>query len=301
MLAVEAVGLTKHFGSVVALRDCDLKLPAQKVIGVVGPNGAGKTTLLQLATGLRYPSNGSISVLGRSPRANLADLLPRVGFVAQDRPLYGDLTVAETLELGRRLNASWDHSYALARVQRFRLPLDARVRRLSTGQRAQVALTLAIGKRPELLLLDEPVANLDPLARLELLEELMAAVADSGTTMIMSANAIADIDRVCDYLVILLHGKVRLAGDIEEIATQHRFVSGPREVSFGDAWEVIDLRLAERQGTWLLRAARPTEPIPSTDGTVVRAATLEEIVLAYLRAGIGVGAESILIPETGSK
>ncbi|MDQ2915538.1 MAG: ABC transporter ATP-binding protein [Chloroflexota bacterium] len=285
MLAVKAIGLTKHFGRSVALQDCDLDLPAQKVIGVVGPNGAGKTTLLQLAAGLRYPTSGSMIVLDRSPRANASDLLPRLAFIAQDRPLYGDLTVAETLEMGRQLNVRWDHAYALARVERFRVGLDTRVRSLSTGQRAQVAVALALAKRPELVLLDEPVANLDPLARLELLEELMAAVADGGMTMVMSANAIADIDRVCDYLVILLDGKVRLTGDIEEITAQHRFVSGPREHSFGDAWEIVDARQAERQGTWLLRALGPTEPIPSSDGTVARPATLEEIVLAYLRAG----------------
>ena len=290
MLAVKAIGLTKHFGRSVALQDCNLDLPAQKVIGVVGPNGAGKTTLLQLAAGLRYPTSGSMIVLDRSPRANAADLLPRLAFIAQDRPLYGDLTVAETLEMGRQLNVRWDHAYALARVKRFRVGLDTRVRSLSTGQRAQVAVALALAKRPELVLLDEPVANLDPLARLELLEELMAAVADGGMTMVMSANAIADIDRVCDYLVMLLDGKVRLTGDIEEITAQHRFVSGPRERSFGDAWEIVDARQAERQGSWLLRAHGPTEPIPSSDGTVARPATLEEIVLAYLRAGTEVAA-----------
>ncbi len=288
MLAVKAVGLTKHFGRSVALQDCDLDLPAQRVIGVVGPNGAGKTTLLQLAAGLRYPTSGSMVVLDRSPRADAADLLPRLAFIAQDRPLYGDLTVAETLELGRQLNVRWDPAYARARVQRFRIGLDARVRGLSTGQRAQVAVAVALAKRPELVLLDEPVANLDPLARLELLEELMAAVAEGGMTMIMSANAIADIDRVCDYLVILLDGKVRLAGDIEEITAQHRFVSGPRELSFGDAWETVDARAAERQGTWILRAVMPAEPIASNDGTVVRPASLEEIVLAYLRARVEV-------------
>ena len=284
-VAVEATGLSKHFGRFVALRDCDLSLPAHKVIGLVGPNGAGKTTLLQLASGLRYPTTGSINVLGRSPREDAAALLPHVGFVAQERPLYGDFTVEETLELARRLNTSWDHAYALARVRRFRLPLDARIRRLSTGQRAQVALALAVGKRPELLLLDEPVANLDPLARLELLEELMATVADGATSVVMSANALADVERVCEYMVILLDGQVRLAGDIEDLAAQHTFVSGPRErPPFGGGWEVIDERHAERQGTWLLRSAGGTPPIDGGDGTVARQATLEEIVLAYLRS-----------------
>jgi ABC-2 type transport system ATP-binding protein len=282
---LEATGLTKRFGKFQALRGCDLSLPAQKVIGLVGPNGAGKTTLLQLASGLRYPTSGSISVLGRSPRDDAAALLPHVGFVAQERPLYGDFTVEETLELARRLNPTWDHAYALARVQRFRLPLDARVRRLSTGQRAQVALAVAVGKRPELLLLDEPVANLDPLARLELLEELMATVADGATSVVLSANALADVERVCEYVVILVSGQVRLAGDLDELTAQHTFVSGPIDrPPFGDGWQVINERHAERQGTWLLRSNGATPPIDSGDGTQARDATLEEIVLAYLRS-----------------
>ena len=282
---LEANSLTKRFGKFQALRGCDLSLPAQKVIGLVGPNGAGKTTLLQLASGLRYPTSGSISVLGRSPRDDAAALLPHIGFVAQERPLYGDFTVEETLELARRLNPLWDHAYALARVRRFRLPLDARIRRLSTGQRAQVALALAVGKRPELLLLDEPVANLDPLARLELLEELMATVADGGTSVVLSANALADVERVCEYVVILVDGRVRLAGDLDELTSRHTFVSGPIErPPFGDRWQVINERHAERQGTWLLRSVDATPPIDSSDGTQARNATLEEIVLAYLRS-----------------
>jgi ABC-2 type transport system ATP-binding protein len=284
-VVLEAAGLTKRFGRFAALRGCDLSLPAQKVIGLVGPNGAGKTTLLQLASGLRYPTSGSISVLGRSPRHAAAALLPRIGFVAQERPLYGDFTVGEALELARRLNPTWDQAYALARVQRFRLPLDARVRRLSTGQRAQVALALAVGKRPELLLLDEPVANLDPLARLELLEELMATVADGGTSVVLSANALADVERVCEYVVILLDGQVRLAGDLEQLTAQHTFVIGPiQRPPFGDGWQVINERRAERQGTWLLRSIAASPPIDTSDGTQARNATLEEIVLAYLRS-----------------
>lgn len=293
-VVLEAIGLTKRFNAFSALRDCDLALPAHRVIGIVGPNGAGKTTLLQLAVGLRSPTAGSIRVLGRSPQGELAELLPHVGFVAQDRPLYGDLTVQETLELARQLNGGWDRAYALARIERFRIPLDARVRRLSTGQRAQVALTLAIGKRPELLILDEPVANLDPLARLELLEELMAAVADDEVTVVMSANALADVERVCDHVVILLDGRVRLAGDAELLASQHVFVSGRRDrAPFGGEWQVIDERHAERQGTWLLCSTPGARPIEMGDGTTARQATLEEIVLAYLRsAGTGTGGRS---------
>lgn len=288
---LEAAGLTKRYGAFAALRDCHLALPARRVIGLVGPNGAGKTTLLQLAAGLRKPTAGSLTVLGRSPWPASAASLAEVGFVAQERPLYGDLTVDETLELGRRLNDAWDHAYAAARLRRFRIPSAARVRRLSTGQRAQVSLALALAKHPRLLLLDEPVANLDPLARLELLEELMAAVADGGPSVVMSANALADVERVCEHVVLLVDGRVRLAGDLEDLVSQHVFVSGPRgRAPFGDEWEVIDQRTAERQATWLLRGGG-APPIAAGNGTVARQATLEEIVLAYLRAA-GTGARS---------
>ncbi len=289
-VALEASALTKRFGRFTALSSCDLRVPAGKVVGIVGPNGAGKTTLLQLAVGLRRPTSGSVTVLGRTPGPDAADLLAEIGFVAQDRPLYGDLTVAETLELGRRLNPTWDHAYVLARVERFRIPLDRRVRALSTGQRAQVALALAIGKRPRLLLLDEPVANLDPLARLELLEELMATVADEGTTVVLSANALADVERVCEHVVILVDGRIRVADDIETLRARHFFVSGPPDLRFGEGWEVIDERRAERQANWIVRGG-DAPPMASRNGTIARQATLEEIVLAYLRSA-GTGART---------
>src|SRR5207247_533463 len=220
-----------------ALRGCDLLLAGGKVTGLVGPNGAGKTTLLQIAVGLHRPTAGRIRGLGLDPWREGVALLSRVGFVAQDRPLHPGFTVAETLEIGRRLNPRWDHAYALARVKHFGLPLDRPVRSLSTGQRAQVALTLALGKRPEVLLLDEPVANLDPVARLELLEELMGVVAEDGPSVILSSNVPAD-------------------------------------------GEVIEVRHADRQTTLLLRG----HAAPSEDGTEVRPATLEEIVVGYLRS-----------------
>jgi ABC-2 type transport system ATP-binding protein len=204
-----------------------------------------------------------------------------VGFVAQDRPLHPGFTVAETLEIGRRLNPRWDHAYALARVKHFGLPLDRPVRSLSTGQRAQVALTLALGKRPEVLLLDEPVANLDPVARLELLEELMGVVAEDGPSVILSSNVLADVERVCEHVVILIDGRVRISGDADELVRSHVLVSGPRRAGKDRAdGEVIEVRHADRQTTLLLRG----HAAPSDDGTEVRPATLEEIVVGYLRS-----------------
>jgi ABC-2 type transport system ATP-binding protein len=283
---LEASSLTKRFGKVAALRDCDVALPSGKVIGLVGPNGAGKTTLLQIAVGLRTPTTGAIRVLGLSPAVDTLALLSRVGYVAQDRPLYRDLTAAETVALGRRLNGRWDHAYALARLARFRIPLDRAMRSLSTGQQAQVALTLALSKRPELLLLDEPVANLDPVARLELLEELMGAVAEDGPSVVLSSNVLADVERICEHVAILVDGRIRIAGDIEELERTHFVVIGPRRAETAPLGEeIIEMREAERQLVRLVRGAlRPSE---NRDGTVTRPATLEELVLGYLRSASG--------------
>jgi ABC-2 type transport system ATP-binding protein len=281
---VETAGLTKRFGRASALDHCDLALPEQKVIGIVGPNGAGKTTLLHLAIGLRRPTSGSIRVLGTTPTENDPAWLARIGFVAQDRPLYADFTVAETLELARRLNVRWDHAYAVRRVERFRLPAHSRVRGLSTGQRAQLALAVALGKRPELLLLDEPAANLDPLARVELLEELMSTVADGRVTIVMSANVLADIEGVCEHIVMLVDGRVQIAGDIDDLIAQHAVILGPRRPDPIDpSWRVIEARLAERQGTWIVRRNGQPIAVTAIEGVVTRAPTLEEIVVAYLR------------------
>ncbi|MEK6206993.1 MAG: ABC transporter ATP-binding protein [Chloroflexota bacterium] len=281
-VVLETSGLTKRYGRTEALRGCDLSLTGGKVTGLVGPNGAGKTTLLQIAVGLHRPTSGRIRVLELDPSRDAVSLLSRIGFVAQDRPLHLGFTVGETLEIGRRLNPRWDHAYALARVKHFGLPLDRHVRSLSAGQRAQVALTLALGKRPEVLLLDEPVANLDPVARLELLEELMGVVAEDGPSVILSSNVLADVERICEHVVILVGGRVRISGDTDDLVRSHVLVSGPRRAAgeHVDNGEVIEVRQAERQTTRLLRGTAA----PSDDGTVVRPATLEEIVVGYLRS-----------------
>jgi ABC-2 type transport system ATP-binding protein len=280
---LEATALRKNFGRTTALRDCDLALPTGKVTGLVGPNGAGKTTLLQLAVGLRRPTSGAIRVLGYVPADDTIALLGRVAYVGQDRPLYPDLTVAETLELGRRLNRRWDHGYAKARLARVRIPLDRGIRWLSTGQHAQVALTLALGKRPEFLVLDEPVANLDPVARLEMLEELMGAVAEDGLSVVLSSNVLADVERVCEHVAILVDGRIRVAGDIDELERSHFMIIGPRKENAAVAGEdTVETREAERQTVRLVRGdARPTA---DSDGTITRSATLEEVVLGYLRS-----------------
>jgi ABC-2 type transport system ATP-binding protein len=285
---VETTHLTKRYGSVTALDECNVALPRGKVTGLVGPNGAGKTTLLHIAVGLLQPTAGAATVFGHDSTRGIGQILPRVGFVAQDRPLYRELTVAEMLELGRKLNDRWDAAFARARVERFGLPASRKIRTLSTGQRAQVALSLALGKRPELLLLDEPVANLDPVARLALLEELMSVVAVDGTTIVFSANALADVERVCEHIVILVNGRPRLAGDTEELIDSHVIAIGrPSDALSAADGEVIEARHADRQTIRLLRGPGPSLV---DNGTIVRPATLEEIVLGYMRPAMEVAA-----------
>jgi ABC-2 type transport system ATP-binding protein len=281
MSAISTQGLGKRYGSKWALEDCTIEVPEGSVTALVGPNGAGKTTLLQLAVGLTRPSAGDATVLGLSPRDPA--LLARVGFVGQEHPLHRGFTVAETLKLGRKLNPGWDDALAHERVQRLDLPLDRTVGRLSGGQRAQVALTVALAKRPELLLLDEPVASLDPLARREFLNGLMEAVSETGLTVILSSHIVAELERVCDHLVILAQARAELAGPIDEIVASHRLLTGPRTDAGAVArvHDVIRERHTERQTTLLVRA----------DGHVYDAdwelheVDLEEIVLAYLGYG----------------
>jgi ABC-2 type transport system ATP-binding protein len=279
-LAIEAGGLGKRYGAKWALRDCTLEVPVGSVTALVGPNGAGKTTLLQLAVGLSAPSVGAVRVLGLSPRAESAALLPRLGFVAQEHPLYRGLTVAETLKLGRKLNPSWDEAVARERVDQLGLPLAQKAGKLSGGQQAQLALTLALAKRPELLVLDEPVASLDPLARREFLQTTMQAAVETGMTVILSSHIVADLERVCDHLIILSQAATQLVGPIDEVVASHRLLTGPRSdpADVARVHQVIRERHTERQTTLLVRA----------NGHVydscweLHEVDLEEIVLAYL-------------------
>ena len=281
--ALEAAGLGKRYGSKWALRDCALEIPSGSVTALVGPNGAGKTTLLQLAVGLSRPSAGSVSVLGHSPLTDAQSLLPRIGFVAQEHPLYRGFTVSDTLKLGRKLNPSWDESAALARIEHLGLPLGQKVGKLSGGQQAQIALTLALAKRPEVLLLDEPVASLDPLARREFLQSVMEAVAETGMTVILSSHIVADLERVCDHLVILSQARTQLVGPIDEIVASHRLLTGPRTdpASIERVHDVIRESHTERQTTLLVRANGHVYD----SNWQLHEVDLEEIVLAYLGYG----------------
>jgi ABC-2 type transport system ATP-binding protein len=278
--ALETNGLGRRYGSQWALRDCTLEIPRGSVTALVGPNGAGKTTLLRLAVGLTRPTAGSVRVLGLDPHADAAEALPRVGFLAQEHPLFGGFTVEEMLRVGRELNPAWDDAAARARIGELDLPLRKKVRSLSGGQRAQVALTLALAKRPELLLLDEPVASLDPLARREFMQSVLEAVAERELTVVLSSHILADLERVCDHLVILAAGRTQLAGPIEEIVAAHRLLTGPRD----SAEEVLRMHEVIRES----HAERQTSLVVRANGHVydsrwtVHELGLEEIVLAYL-------------------
>jgi ABC-2 type transport system ATP-binding protein len=278
--AISTSTLGKRYGRHWALRDCTLEIPVGSVTALVGPNGAGKTTLLQVASGLSAPSAGAVRMLGHDPRREANVVLPRLGFVAQEHPLYRGLTVGETLWLGRRMNPIWDDQQALVRIQRLGLSLRQKVGKLSGGQQAQVALTLALAKRPDVLLLDEPIASLDPLARRDFLHTVIDAVADTGMTVMLSSHIITDLERICDYLVILATGGVQLAGTVEETLASHRLLTGPRSDTAAVATTLKIIRESHtgRQSTLLVRA-----------GTHILDARwqqheldLEEIVLAYL-------------------
>jgi ABC-2 type transport system ATP-binding protein len=228
--------------------------------------------------GLIRPTAGTVEVLGGSPSSR--DVLPRIGFVAQDHPLYRNLSIAETLALGRRLNARWDEQVALARIERLGLTLSQKVGKLSGGQQAQIALTLALAKQPQLLVLDEPVASLDPLARREFLNAVLEAVAESDMTVVLSSHIVAELERVCDHLITLTGGTTQLSGSIAEIVASHRVLIGPRTETSTVArmHDVVRESHTERQTTLLVRA----------NGHVYDASwdqheiDLEEIVLAYL-------------------
>ena len=201
--AISTEALGKRYRRRWALSECSLSIPTGRVVGLVGPNGAGKTTLLHLAAGLMPATTGTVRVLGATPGLS-ADELGRVGFVAQETPTYAALTVADHLAMGAWLNPRWDADHAARRLEALGIDRRQRAGKLSGGQRAQLALTIAIAKRPELLLLDEPVASLDPLARREFLQGLMEVVVEESMSVVLSSHLVADLERVCDYVVVLV-------------------------------------------------------------------------------------------------
>ncbi|MER7823696.1 ABC transporter ATP-binding protein [Streptomyces sp. NPDC096097] len=276
---MEARALGKRYGRKEALSDCTLSVPSGRVVGLVGPNGAGKSTLLQLACGLIAPTSGSIEVLGGRPASGPGQLA-KVGFVAQDTPTYAGLSIADHLRLGARLNPGWDAQLAEERIRQLDLDPAQKAGKLSGGQRAQVALTLAVAKRPELLILDEPVAALDPLARREFLQSLMEVVAEHGTTVVLSSHLVSDLERVCDHLISLVASRVQLSGDVDDLlATHFRLTTARREAAtLPQGMEVVLETHTERQSTFIVRSDEPVQD-PSW---VLEPLNLEDLVLTYM-------------------
>lgn len=281
---------TRARGVVWALRQCDLTLPAGRVAALVGPNGAGKSTLMRIAAGIVRPTAGEVRIFGEPPGAGGTHA--RLAFVAQDKPLYRGFTVAELLRAGAELNSHWDAAYARRLVREAGVPLEARAATLSGGQRTRVALALALGRRPDLVLLDEPLADLDPLARREVMGCLLAEVAEHGLTVLLSSHVLAELDGVCDYLLLLADGWVHLAGDVENLLAQHQLLIGPAalladsapascaELSPFPAEAVVERRVTGRQASVMLR----TPWSGGADGWTRVEPSLEELTLAYLRA-----------------
>ncbi|MEJ2856897.1 MULTISPECIES: ABC transporter ATP-binding protein [unclassified Saccharothrix] len=279
MTALRAQGLGKKYKSKWALTHCTLDIPAGHVTGLVGPNGAGKSTLLNLASGMLEPTTGTIEVCGGVPGSGPAQLA-KVGYVAQNTPVYAGLTVEEHLRLGAHLNPGWDAALARKRVERIGLDPRQAAGKLSGGQRAQLALTLGIAKRPELLLLDEPVAALDPLARREFLKDLMESVAEHGLSVVMSSHLVADLERVCDHLVVLVASQVRLEGEVEHLLATHHRLTGPRRDldTLPSDQHVVSAEHTDRQTTAVVRTDGPIlDPAWSVGGL-----SLEDLVLEYM-------------------
>jgi ABC-2 type transport system ATP-binding protein len=277
---IEARGLGKRYRGSWALSDCTLSMPAGHVVGLVGPNGAGKTTLLNLAVGLLAPTTGTIEVLGDRPASSAAQLA-KVGYVAQDPPIYAALSIAEHLTYGAHLNATWDGRYAANRIAQLGLDPGQRAGKLSGGQRAQVALTLAIAKRPELLILDEPVASLDPLARRDFLNDLIDAVTDHQMSVVLSSHLVTNLQRVCDHLIVLSGGRIQISGEISHLLATHQILTSDTfpPTPTGRDWHVITTEHTDTHTTLVLHADHPIRD-PAWTPTPI---SLEDLVLAYMR------------------
>jgi ABC-2 type transport system ATP-binding protein len=282
MNVIETSGLGKRYGDTWALRDCTLAIPAGHLAALVGPNGAGKTTLMNMAVGLAVPSAGTATVLGGVSTGSPA-ALDGIAFVAQDAPVYKNLSAADMLHLTRNLNRRFDLQYARARLTELEIPLKKRAGKLSGGQQAQLALTLALARHPRLLVLDEPLAMLDPLARQDFMATVLTAMTD-GVSVLLSSHALAELERVADYLIVLSRGHVQVAGEVEDLLARHRVLTGPAaEVDgYASQWSVVQGARAAAQAHLLVRTSDPAAPVPP--GWEAHTVTLEELVMAYLRA-----------------
>jgi ABC-2 type transport system ATP-binding protein len=279
---IETHALAKSYGQKRALHDCTLTIPEGHIVALVGPNGAGKTTFLNLVVGLAVPTSGAVTVLGGRPAGSLA-ALDGIAFVAQNTPLYKNLSARDLLHETRNLNRRFDQDYAERRLDELGIPLRQKAGEMSGGQQAQLALTLALARLPQLLVLDEPLANLDPIAREDFMATVMRAATEDGVSVLLSSHVLAELERVADYLVLVTHGDIQLAGEVEDLLATHRMLSGPAADSerLGQQWDVVHANRSANQGLLLVRGDGTNNPVPA--GWEERAVTLEELTMAYLR------------------
>ena len=277
--AIETVDLGKRYGATWALQDCTVQVPKGRVSALVGPNGAGKTTLLRLLVGLACPTSGRAEILGLAPGSS-EEFLARIGYLAQEVPLYRRLSGEDHLAIGAHLNRHWDASGARERLAALRVPMDRPIATLSGGQRAQVALGLALAKRPQVLLLDEPVAALDPLARRDFLASLSEAVAEGDLSVMLSSHLLHDLERVCDHVILLASSRTQICDDIDTVLASHRMLLGPRRTGPDTErnFDVLKVTHTANQTRLLVRLDGPVLD-PAWEVSEV---SLEEIVLAYM-------------------
>ncbi len=282
--ALQAERLGKRYGHVWGLRDCTFAAPAGSVVGLVGPNGAGKTTLLALTVGLLAPTEGRVEVFGETSHAYTEATLARVSYLAQDHPLYRGFTVADMLHLGRSMNPSWDQALAQARIDALGIPLQRKIKSLSGGQQAQVSLTMALAKRTPLLALDEPVASLDPVARLEFMRDVMAASADSGLTVVIASHVVSELERLCDWLIVLTGGRLQLAGPVDDLLAEHQVLTVSRETPDAELpGTTISRTDSDRHSTVLVAADLAQMAEAQRPPWQAEPVGFEQLVLAYLQ------------------
>jgi ABC-2 type transport system ATP-binding protein len=280
---IETTGLGKRYGKAWALRDCTLAVPEGSLAALVGPNGSGKSTLMNMAVGLTLPTAGTATVLGGQATGSPV-ALDDIAFMAQDAPVYKNMSVADLLHLTKNLNRRFDGPFARARLTDLGIPLKKKSGKLSGGQQAQVALTLALARRPRLLILDEPLSALDPLARQDFMATVMTTMADEGTSVLLSSHALAELERVADYLIVLGGGRLRIVGEVEELLATHRVLTGPAAEAdrYASELSVVQARRGEAQAHLLVRSSEAGDPLPP--GWEAHPVSLEELTLAYLRA-----------------
>jgi ABC-2 type transport system ATP-binding protein len=280
---IETRELGKRYGKTWALRDCTLALPAGHLAALVGPNGAGKSTLMNMVVGLTVPTEGTAAVLDGQPAGSPA-ALNGVAFVAQDAPVYKNLSSADMLHLTANLNQRFDRSFAKARLADLGIPLKKKAGKLSGGQQAQLALTLALARKPRLLILDEPLASLDPIARQDFLSAVLTAMADDGVSVLLSSHQVAELERVADYLIVLSHAQLQVAGEVDDLLACHRVLTGPAAEAqeYATRLTVVQTRRGETQAHLLARTSGPADPVPP--GWESHPVSLEELVMAYLRS-----------------